>query len=304
MRSIGVTKSSGPQPYASQTSAHNGFYAMNRALSRNLTPGASIPKVGVMQSSQRTQLRSVKPAAGILGRTDFGGAQTTVVNDARRRVRNAGSCAPKKKGAVQLVLPPPVPPVPPIPPLPANNTLIITIRAVNAPGSGQYTLVATPYSGTTDFVSSIPESRITGFQTLDISNISQLRIIQPTGSVRFSPALYTPGGLIIPFQEFSSLSADIGFERLNVTTSKLQFSGGNLDVSRTSTTGFFVIRTSTPIEPPLNITVATNQSEYASRAFFVQYTVSGSNHFYRYYGTYAYLYINANGPYVTGSFVG
>jgi len=72
---------------------------MNRQLSRNLV-SATLPKVGVMQSSQRTQLRSVQPAAGILGRTNFGGAQNNVVNDARRRVRNAGSCAPKKKGAI------------------------------------------------------------------------------------------------------------------------------------------------------------------------------------------------------------
>jgi hypothetical protein len=99
MRSIGVFSASGPLTFASQTSAHNGFYAMNRSLARNVSP--TLPKVGVMQSSQRTQLRSIQPSAGMLGRTDFGGAQTTVVNDALRRVRNAGSCAPKKKGAIK-----------------------------------------------------------------------------------------------------------------------------------------------------------------------------------------------------------
>jgi len=89
---MGVFRASA-QALASQTSAHNGFYAMNRLLARNLAT-TRLPKVGVMQSSQRTQLRSVR-----LGRTDFGGAQTTVVNDALRRARNAGACAPKKKGA-------------------------------------------------------------------------------------------------------------------------------------------------------------------------------------------------------------
>ena len=55
MRSIGVFSASGPLTFASQTSAHNGFYAMNRSLARNVSP--TLPKVGVMQSSQRTQLR-------------------------------------------------------------------------------------------------------------------------------------------------------------------------------------------------------------------------------------------------------
>lgn len=100
MRSIGVFSAAGPQTFASQTSSHDGFYAMNRNLSRNLAQGARLPKVGVMQSSQRTQLRSVQPAQGILARTDFGGAQSNVVNDALRRVRSSGACAPKKKGAV------------------------------------------------------------------------------------------------------------------------------------------------------------------------------------------------------------
>ena len=101
MRSIGVFSASGPQTFASQTNAHNGIYAMNRLLFRNLALGVHLPKTGIMQSSQRTQLRSVTPAAGLLAKTNFGGAQTTVVNDAKRRVRNAGSCAPKKKGAIR-----------------------------------------------------------------------------------------------------------------------------------------------------------------------------------------------------------
>ena len=87
--------------------AHDGFYAMNRQLSRNVS-STRLAKTGIMQSSQRTQLRSVTPAAGILARTNFGGAQTTVVNEAKRRVRNAGACAPKKKGAYNTAsLPPP-----------------------------------------------------------------------------------------------------------------------------------------------------------------------------------------------------
>ena len=94
MRSVGVFRSSANSTLASQTNAHNGFYAMNRMLSRNVL-APTLPKVGVMQSSQRTQLRSMQP----LGLMDLGGAQNTVVNDALRRVRNAGTCAPKKKGA-------------------------------------------------------------------------------------------------------------------------------------------------------------------------------------------------------------
>ena len=94
MRSIGVFRSSATSTFASQTNAHNGFYAMNRMLTRHVS-SPSLPKVGVMQSSQRTQLRSMQP----LGIIDLGGAQKTVVNDAIRRVRNDGTCAPKKKGA-------------------------------------------------------------------------------------------------------------------------------------------------------------------------------------------------------------
>ena len=99
MRSIGVFRGASHQTLSSQTSSHDGFTAMNRLLARNIS-GSRLPKTGVMQSSQRTQLRSIRPLeSNGYARTNFGGAQNTVVHNALSRVRGGGCVAPKKKGA-------------------------------------------------------------------------------------------------------------------------------------------------------------------------------------------------------------
>jgi len=260
MRSIGVFSPSGPQPAASQTSAHNGFYVMNRALSRTLAPGARLPKVGVMQSSQRTQIRSVQPAAGILGRTDFGGAQTTVVNDALRRARNAGSCAPKKKGAIRSVLKPP-------------NTVRVVISL-----AGAYTL---------SYTSQGPYSIFTGFNGLDVSNISEIHFTFAGNDSEdlFFPAIYTPGGLQIPNVGAGILPADISFEYENLTPCQVNVNEGSFEIYKDYQETLYVV-IKTPASNgrlPLNVTVPIDayQSPMCS-AYLTQYYAYENFHVHYY----------------------
>jgi hypothetical protein len=91
MRSIGVHRTA-HQTFASQTASHDSMASLNNMMFR---AGSSKPKVGSLASSQRTQLLKTP-----VTRTNFGGAQTTVVNSALHRVRSGGSVAPKKKSAL------------------------------------------------------------------------------------------------------------------------------------------------------------------------------------------------------------
>jgi hypothetical protein len=97
MRSVGVFRGSA-QTLASDTAAHDNFSEMERRMARQRVKANSKPKVGVLSSSQVTQMRAVAPTTKTLGKVNFGGAQTTVVRNALNRVRNASCVAPKKKG--------------------------------------------------------------------------------------------------------------------------------------------------------------------------------------------------------------
>jgi len=269
MRSIGVTRSSGPQAFASQTSAHNGFYAMNRALSRNVAPAARLPKVGVMQSSQRTQLRSVQPAAGILGRTDFGGAQTTVVNDALRRARNAGSCAPKKKGAIKTTKSAAGSP----------NILQIIIRDIIVPGQsglGAYTLTLTSQGGYTFY---------SGFNGLNLSNIKGIHLIlaflNEPYDLYFASTL-TPDGLKTVDLGSVTLTADIVYETQDLTNA-IQLNVGNLLMFVDGP--YFVVVSPTLIEcPHFYITIPIDYLQQETCTAFLNqiYSLDESTYYYNY----------------------
>lgn len=104
MRSIGVFRGSA-QTLASDTAAHDHFSEMERRMARQNVKANSKPKVGVLSSSQVTQMRANAPTTKTLGKTNFGGAQTTVVRNALNRVRNASCVAPKKKGVAPVCQP-------------------------------------------------------------------------------------------------------------------------------------------------------------------------------------------------------
>lgn len=80
----------------SQTASYDSMASMNKLMFREGVKNESKPKVGSLDSSQRTQFLKTPVA-----RTNFGGAQSTVVNRALTRVRSGGSVAPKKKGALR-----------------------------------------------------------------------------------------------------------------------------------------------------------------------------------------------------------
>ena len=96
MRSIGVHRAAHHQTFASQTASHDNLMAISNLMYRSGANIHSKPKTGSLDSSQRTQLLRTPSS---VGRTDFGGAQTTTVKDAITRARAGGSVAPKKKGA-------------------------------------------------------------------------------------------------------------------------------------------------------------------------------------------------------------
>lgn len=95
MRGIGVHRGAPHQTFASQTASHDNFMAMSNLMYR---AGANLntkPKIGSLDSSQRTQILRTPSS---VGRSDFGGAQLTTVRAAITRVRAGGCVAPKKKG--------------------------------------------------------------------------------------------------------------------------------------------------------------------------------------------------------------
>ena len=95
MRSIGVFRS-GTTTLGSLTASHDSSFSAKRAMVVQKTEQNRIPKVGIMQSSQRTALR-VSSLANL--RTQFATQNKIDVKNALSRVRNSGCVAPKKKGA-------------------------------------------------------------------------------------------------------------------------------------------------------------------------------------------------------------
>ena len=93
MRSVGVFRAGA----GTQTAVPTSLASLTRVVSRDVSRPA-FQKAFTMDSSQLMHLRATQSPA-VLQRTHFDGTQTTVLNSALRRVRNAGAAAPKKKGA-------------------------------------------------------------------------------------------------------------------------------------------------------------------------------------------------------------
>ncbi len=95
MRSIGTFRA-GTTTLASDTVSRDQHFAAGRAMVIQKVEQNRIPKVGVMDSSQRTSLRVA--SLGNL-RTQFATRNGNDVKSALIRTRNAGAVAPKKKNA-------------------------------------------------------------------------------------------------------------------------------------------------------------------------------------------------------------
>jgi hypothetical protein len=96
MRSIGTFRASAHTTFASETSAHDSMFSLNRLFARQVTYVA--PKTGNLDSSQLTRLRS---APKTVDRTNFSPATPHDVKRALYRVRSSGTVAPKKKSAIK-----------------------------------------------------------------------------------------------------------------------------------------------------------------------------------------------------------
>lgn len=98
-RSIGVFSAGSNSTFASETNSHNNFYAMERSLARQQANQNFVKKqFYVPDSSQRTHMRALPRD---VQRTNLTPATPYDVSRALRRVRNQGSVAPKKKGAIK-----------------------------------------------------------------------------------------------------------------------------------------------------------------------------------------------------------
>ena len=94
-RSVGVHRE-GTTTLGSDTVSRDNFFSMKRLMAVQRVEQNRIPKVGSMDSSQRTALK-VSSFANL--RTQFATVNYNDVKDAKRRTRNAGSVPPAKKGA-------------------------------------------------------------------------------------------------------------------------------------------------------------------------------------------------------------
>jgi len=94
-RSIGVHRE-GRTTLGSDTVSRDNCFSLKRSMAVQRVEQNRIPKVGSMDSSQRTALK-VASFANL--RTQFATMNLNDVKDAKRRTRNAGSVAPAKKGA-------------------------------------------------------------------------------------------------------------------------------------------------------------------------------------------------------------
>ena len=96
-RSIGVFRASSNPSLNSWTVAHDGTFANQRSMARQQVEKNQKPKVGVLESSQVTSLRSATASGKNIQRTDYSNPDINVVKSALNRVRNQ-SCVPPKKG--------------------------------------------------------------------------------------------------------------------------------------------------------------------------------------------------------------
>ena len=95
-RSIGVHRE-GTTTLGSDTVSRDNFFSMKRLMTVQRVEQNRIPKVGSMDSSQRTALK-VSSFANL--RTQFATVNYNDVKNAKRRTRNAGAVPPAKKGAI------------------------------------------------------------------------------------------------------------------------------------------------------------------------------------------------------------
>jgi hypothetical protein len=188
-----------------------------------------------------------------------------VVNDALRRVRNAGACAPKKKGAIKTIVAP-VAPVAPARP----NSLLLTFNP-----TGAYNLTFTTVD-TNSFIS--------GFNGLELSGISRVSIVLPTATV-YLPATVEGNGILVPFNFGENTAGfDVSFETVNLNSSTLQLTGGDIRIS-SSYNGprFFFLQSQEPLQCPLlNIVVPIDalQSPTCTASLFFPPAVDGSGYIY------------------------
>ena len=94
-RSIGVHRE-GATTLGSDTVSRDNFFSLKRSMAIQRVEQNRTPKVGSMDSSQRTALR-VASFANL--RTQFATVNYNDVKSAKRRTRNAGAVPPAKKGA-------------------------------------------------------------------------------------------------------------------------------------------------------------------------------------------------------------
>ena len=99
--SIGMFRSATSQPQlASNTILHNGYVSNQRNAAREHVTINQKPKVGSLDSSQRTYLRGITTTTNKLGmNTPHSKGDVNTVNSALHRVRNSGSVPPLKKSA-------------------------------------------------------------------------------------------------------------------------------------------------------------------------------------------------------------
>jgi len=98
-RCIGIHRPQGQTTLGSDTVSRDNFFSYKRSMCFQKAQQNRIPKVGSIDSSQRTSL--LLSSFGNL-RTQFAKVNYNDSRDARRRVRNSGSVAPPKKGANRL----------------------------------------------------------------------------------------------------------------------------------------------------------------------------------------------------------
>ena len=97
MRSIGVFRSTATPTLASDTVAHNTTFINQRMMARQNVQANEKPKVGTLDSSQRTSIRASSASANQTIITPHASGNKNTVNAALNRVRNAGAVPPKKK---------------------------------------------------------------------------------------------------------------------------------------------------------------------------------------------------------------
>jgi len=98
---FGMFRASSQPQLASNTILHNGVVSNQRHAAREHVERNQKPKVGSLDSSQRTYIRATSTTIHHPGMsTPHSKGDVNTVNSALRRVRSAGSVPPPKKSAV------------------------------------------------------------------------------------------------------------------------------------------------------------------------------------------------------------